>query len=260
MFFSLCFFAVTIASIAQGIEQNEEILPLVNPEYLAQSHIRSQHTNAEIVGKDLSYVFLQRFPLQGTPFFHTEVLVCSKDQFSISDQSTLDDYVASLTKTEKGHQFLDKEKHVPFVEIDESWWTKRESTCTELGYGSAPCKRKCCGVPHGEDQRLYSFNARKSMITNADTSQKALFLYGMGDFSGNAAYDDICDSSHDKCWSNWSGFDYKLLKNNCNTFTSTVLSCVYGLSEEKPDLGVSDLVTVDCKCDPYDLEGFISVA
>ena len=49
-----------------------------------------------------------------------------------------------------------------------------------------------------------------------------------------------------KCVSNWSGQDYNPFTNNCNTFTSTVLKCVYGLSDAKPHLGVSDLRNVDC--------------
>ena len=36
------------------------------------------------------------------------------------------------------------------------------------------------------------------------------------------------------------------LTNNCNTFTSAVLKCVYGFSDAKPHLGVSDLRTVTC--------------
>merc|ERR1712187_340401 len=55
------------------------------------------------------------------------------------------------------------------------------------------------------------------------------------------AWHDACDK---KCWSNWAGTDYNPLTNNCNTFTSTVLSLVFGFSEKKPHLGASDLVTV----------------
>merc|ERR1719491_1631845 len=99
---------------------------------------------------------------------------------------------------------------------------------------------------------MYPLNARLSVIENADTSRKSHYLYGYGTFSGNVAYETLCGESSQKCWSNWSGLDYRVLKNNCNTFTSTVLSCVYGLSEEKPDLGVSDLVTVECQCEQPD--------
>ena len=49
-----------------------------------------------------------------------------------------------------------------------------------------------------------------------------------------------------KCVSDWTGSDYSALTLNCNTYTSTVLKCVYGLSDAKPHLGVSDMVNVKC--------------
>jgi len=73
-----------------------------------------------------------------------------------------------------------------------------------------------------------------------------LYIYGTGAFDGNTAWHDTCDK---KCWSNWKGTDYNPLTNNCNTFTSTVLKLVYGLSDKKPHLGPSDLVNVKgAKC------------
>merc|ERR1712099_219668 len=69
--------------------------------------------------------------------------------------------------------------------------------------------------------------------------------YGAGSFDGETAYHHTCDK---KCWSNWAGTDYNVLKNNCNTFTSTILYCVYGLSQKKPHLGISDLITVHGHC------------
>merc|ERR1712227_1030332 len=92
---------------------------------------------------------------------------------------------------------------------------------------------------------------RKAVISNANLKTKALFIYGTGSFDGNVAFHHTCDS---KCWSNWKGTDYSILGNNCNTFTSTVLSCVYGLSQKKPNLGVSDLVTVKGHCPAADFE------
>jgi len=92
---------------------------------------------------------------------------------------------------------------------------------------------------------------------------KELYLYGVssvddGGLSGEDAYRAVCrraavgngddeeDDTRPKCVSDWAGTDYNPLTNNCNTFTSTVLKCVFGLSDDKPDLGVSDLVTVKC--------------
>merc|ERR1711953_1108589 len=130
-------------------------------------------------------------------------------------------------------------------EIDESWWNTRTTSCIELGYGGAMCSQECCGVPHGDSQEEYPLNARRAVISNADVSKKSLYLYGTGSFDGNMAYHNTCDH---KCWSNWAGTDYNVLNNNCNTFTSTVLAMVYGLSQKKPNLGPSDMVTVHGHC------------
>lgn len=179
-----------------------------------------------------SYIFLQKFPLQFTDdlIFHTEVVVCPKDSFSQGDQAILDGKAKSLTD---------------FVELDETWWGTKTMSCVEMGYGGAPCTSECCAVPHGKDQTDFALNARRAVIGNADTSKKSLFLYGTGTFDGFAAYEKLCSS---KCWSNWAGTDYNPLTNNCNTFTSTVLHCVYGLSQKKPHLGVSDMITVSGHC------------
>jgi hypothetical protein len=183
------------------------------------------------------YVFLQRFPLEGTGgfLFHTEVLVCSRSSFSAEDSDKLDVEASTLTD---------------YVELEESWWSDKYSvSCVELGYGGADCSDACCGVLFGEEQKSYPINGRKAVIPNAVGDQKVLYFYGTGNFNGETAWHAVCDS---KCWSEWSGTDYNPLSNNCNTFTSTVLSCVYGLSEKKPHLGPSDMVTVKCRdqCHP----------
>ncbi len=48
------------------------------------------------------------------------------------------------------------------------------------------------------------------------------------------------------CVSDWGGTDYNPLTSNCNTFTSAVLKCVYGMSDAKPNLGISNIRTVTC--------------
>eukprot|EP00550_Attheya_septentrionalis_P005824 CAMPEP_0198285426 /NCGR_PEP_ID=MMETSP1449-20131203/4713_1 /TAXON_ID=420275 /ORGANISM="Attheya septentrionalis, Strain CCMP2084" /LENGTH=253 /DNA_ID=CAMNT_0043982833 /DNA_START=27 /DNA_END=788 /DNA_ORIENTATION=+ len=199
------------------------------------NQLRSQQHYQERIDSDDSFVFLQKFPLEHSDglFFHTEVLVCPRDNFSTEDQAKIDDLVSSLDDTS-------------FVEIKESWWSTRTANCVEMGYGGAPCKERCCAVPHGPDQVNFSLNERRAVISNADLTQKSLFLYGRGTLDGEAAYHATCDQT---CWSNWAGTDYNPLTNNCNTFTSTVLHCIFGLSEKKPNLGPSDMVTVTCdKC------------
>ena len=183
-------------------------------------------------GQDVPvYVFLQKFPLLDTngSLFHTEVLVCPKSEFDDEDHAMLSSVLSKLND---------------FVAMEESWWSDKVGNCVELGYGGNECTTACCSVPHTDLQKQYPMNARASMIGNADVTQKSVYLYGEGSFDGNAAYHALCDH---KCWSTWAGTDYNIITNNCNTFTSTVLSCVYGLSEKKPNLGISDLVNVKCK-------------
>lgn len=180
------------------------------------------------------YVFLQKFPLQHSfgRIFHTEILVCPQTEFASADRAMLDDHIA---------------EGMDYTEIDESWWEQRSDiNCIELGYGGSDCTEKCCSVV---ENPTYKLNNRVAMITNVETDKKSLFLYGTRAFDGIDAYRAVCNTSAAKCWSHWSGTDYNLFQNNCNTFTSTVLSCVYGLSQKKPDLGVSDMVTVSCQCD-----------
>lgn len=178
----------------------------------------------------VSYVFLQKFPLEGTDdlLWHTEVLVCPREGFAPNEQEYLDQMIESLTD---------------FVEIDESWWQDKTASCTELGYGGDDCTDRCCAVPHGADEREFPLNEHRAVIGNAKVEEKYLYLYGTGALEGDQTWHATCD---EKCWSKWAGTDYNPLTNNCNTFTSTVLHCVFGLSEKKPDLGVSDLVNVDC--------------
>lgn len=212
----------------------------LHPEYVGQqgdknsamfSDTDSPSTNEE---GDF-FVFLQKFPLEPIDiFFHTEVLVCDKKKFSDEQIQILENSIAEMTD---------------FALVDKSLWSDWTMPCVELGYGGSPCDETCCSVPHREDQRNYPLNARRAVIGNADTDKKELYIYGTSKGkSGNQAFLDAC--GHHKCWSEWKGTDYNPITNNCNTFTSTILSCVYGLSEKKPDLSVSDMIKVTCnnKC------------
>lgn len=252
-----CISLISIAPQSVRCDEGPITVSTVKSEYLLPEY------NLSLLEKDTStvtldndsdtfYVFLQRFPLRGTPFFHTEVVVCSRDKFTTADQTKLDSHVASITGTGVRPQLSSNSNSnngPKFVQLSDSWWSTRDTPCVEMGYGGASCRKKCCSVPHGKDQVPYPLNARRAVISNANVHKKALFLYGTGTFSGEVAYQSLCNETNSKkCWSNWSGTDYRILKNNCNTFTSTVLSCVYGLSEKKPHLGVSDLVSVKCKC------------
>lgn len=231
-----CLFAsFLVALVAQPVPPGAEEMPIaeLKPEYASVN----EEEPAGIPSDDNSFVFLQKFPLRFSLnlFFHTEVLVCSRSSFSTDEQQELDSMVANVGPNQTA-----------FKQVDESWWTTRGHVeCVELGYGGNDCTEECCTVPHGHDQQHYLLNSRDAVISNAVGSRKQLFIYGTGAFDGNEAWHRACDK---KCWSNWAGTDYNPITNNCNTFTSTVLYMVYGLSQKKPGLGVSDLITVHGHC------------
>merc|ERR1712072_1072001 len=203
-------------------------MPMLKPEYVGARTMG--HSNAN---DTKFFVFLQKFPLGGVNlFFHTEVVVCPRSEFNATDQKFLDQQIAGIG--DKG-----------FLQIDNDWWTQRTAACVELGYGGAMCKQECCGGPHMDKQKAYPMNSRDAVIGNADGKQKTMYVYGDGSFDGNQAWHNACDK---KCWSMWAGTNYNPLTNNCNTFTSTILFCVYGLGQKKPNLGPSDMVTVKGHC------------
>lgn len=178
-----------------------------------------------------SYVFLQKFPLEGTYglLFHTEVLVCPRTNFDHDDQHYLNDLLGNLTD---------------FVEIEKDWWTEKSIKCNEFGYAGSSCIDRCCAISPAKAEEEYLLNDQRAVIDNVVGEDKMLYLYGKSKhLDGKATYAALCDQH---CWSDWSGTDYNPLNNNCNTFTSAVLRCVFGLSEKKPNLGISDIVNVTC--------------
>jgi hypothetical protein len=237
-----------ISSSLRSSTRSDELLDTKGP--LLPANSKSDN------GDSSYFVFLQKFPLENTwgLLFHTEVVVCPRNTFD-------DDFITALDSlAEKLSPSADEK--VPFVQVPEEQWIKQsESTCVELGYGGGPCTTPCCGSPHGNENTNYALNSRQAVISNAVSEEKQLFLYGKKDgISGSDAYRAVCHGHNNnnmmgaidggdklpKCVSNWSGEDYNPVTNNCNTYTSAVLKCVYGLSDQKPDLGVSDMVRVTC--------------
>ena len=212
------------------------------------------------------YVFLQKFPLEYTfqKLFHTEVIVCPTAALT-ADFATYLDGVASTTLLPSGRfeggSSVDNNDNSstksPFVLINNSQWsTQSIPKCVQLGYGGGSCGSGCCGSPQTTKQTNYALNSQTAIIANAMGTNKELYFYGTSStISGNDAYRAVChghiyaiDESKGlpKCVSDWSGNDYNPITNNCNTYTSTVLKCVYGMSDAKPNLGISDLRTVTC--------------
>lgn len=224
----------------------------------SQTLLRSARSD----GSSSSYfVFLQKFPLEDTweMLFHTEVVVCRRDTFDSDFLTTLDDLAKTISTTPS-----DTDAKAPFVQVPEGQWVKQSTAkCVQLGYGGSDCSATCCGSPHGQENTNYALNSRDAVIGNAMGEKKELFLYGIsgdssknsdkeGGISGIDAYRAICPATSKEsmklptCVSKWTGVDYNPITNNCNKFTSAILKCVYGLSDKKPNLGVSDMITVAC--------------
>jgi hypothetical protein len=219
------------------------------------------------------YVFLQKFPLANTfqTLFHTEVIVCPAEAITTDDFATYLDGLAAASLLPSGrfeeggrgdgssdNDDSSSTTRSPYVLINNSQWsTQSMPKCVQLGYGGGSCNSGCCGSPHTSKQTEYALNSHSAIIANAVGANKELYFYGVGTVSGKDAYRAVChgriyaiDESDGgrlpKCVSDWSGADYNLITNNCNTFTSTILKCVYGMSDAKPNLGISDLRTVTC--------------
>lgn len=265
--------AQPIRSSTKSSSKNYELLDTTRP--LARLHtnnVAKQTSNNGDNDNNEYFVFLQKFPLENTwqMIFHTEVVVCPRSTFDDSQDflSTLDQLVNTLSPTNNNNSD-DTSKGAPFVSVPEEQWALQSNpNCIQLGYGGASCPSNCCGSPHGNKNTNYALNSRQAVIGNAMGEAKELFLYGISDgVSGLDAYravcggntDDTTATNHDdampKCVSHWAGTDYNPLTNNCNTFTSTILKCVYGLSDAKPDLGISDLVTVECPMEKRGSDG-----
>lgn len=173
-------------------------------------------------------VFLQVFRLRNTSWllgglYHSEVLVCPR-----------------MPAGSGGWRRKLAGEPAPFLAVDERLWDSSTVECMELAYGGNSDRAPCSGVM----LRNQSLSARKALISNVEQGIVWKYWYGTGTQSGEEALQRFCGS----CGKSWAGLRYRLLSHNCNTFTSSILHCVYGLSQKKPGLGISDLVNVDCPC------------
>jgi hypothetical protein len=225
------------------------------------------------------FVFLQKFPLQNSfkMLFHTEVVVCPRQAFAKDAHflESLDALVLELPPASFDDIIINKNdtnKQIHFVVVAKNQWSAQsDPSCVQLGYGGKVdwssvdnafefCRTACCGSPHKNENTNYALNSHDAVISNAMGEDKELYLYGISSISGEDAYRAVCHGhmnavEEDKlpiCVSSWSGTNYNALTNNCNTFTSTVLKCVYGMSDSKPGLGISDVVEVSCPKEKID--------
>lgn len=218
------------------------------------------------------FVFLQKFPLQNSfkMLFHTEVVVCPRHAFANDAHflESLDALVLELPPSSFDDIMINKKakKQIDFAVVAKNQWSAQsDRSCVQLGYGGKYvwssvdnayefCRTACCGSPHTYENTHYSLNSQEAVIKNAIGQEKEVYLYGVSSMSGEDAYRAVCHGHMNAveedelpvCISDWTGAEYNALTNNCNTYTSTVLKCVYGMSDSKPDLGVSDMVKVKC--------------
>jgi len=204
---------------------------VAGPALLAHAgHLDTTMLDAEPGGY---YIFLQVFRLQGSSvagiggFYHSEVLVCPRSQFPLRDQEYLDGLDLSQQD---------------FYEMSEDWWRSSQVKCAEIAYGGAEDSAVCSGVMLRKQQPLADSEA---LILNVDSGVAWKYFYGVGDKSLRDISESQCSGA---CGQQWAGSSYGLTTHNCNTFTSAILHCVYGLSQSKPGLGVSDMATITCPC------------
>lgn len=177
---------------------------------------------------DSSYVFVQRFPMARSrlvprwirrlfPFYHTDILVAARSSFSANDQKYLDSQIEGMKD---------------FTKIEDSWWQDKTTNVSQIGYGYGECVGRACNVRKVE----MPLNNRSSVVLGLDVSKKAIFLYGSAEMNADEAVKALCDPdvTTDEIWSNWDHEDFHIYKNNCNTFTSTMLQNIFGLSQAHP--------------------------
>jgi hypothetical protein len=183
-----------------------------------------------------SYVFVQRFPMarsrlvprwirQLFPFYHTDILLSPRSSFSVDDQQYLDAQISGMTN---------------FAKIEDSWWQTKTTSAAQIGYGYGECSARCCNVKKVE----MPLNNRSSVVAGLDLSQKSIFVYGTTEKNADGALHALCnpENTRDDIWSNWDHEDFHIYKNNCNTFTSTMLQNIFGLSQEHPLVAFEDEV------------------
>ena len=256
---------VVILLVFFVIDLTSTVVATTDPDVDRENESSTKENDTDNIETD--FIFLQKFPLMNSMnlIFHTEVISCNSNQFTKDDQEFLHSQLNTMV-----------DQNLDYVPIDDEFWsssTKSNISCVEYGYGGSACTKQCCSVPHTSKQLHYPFNNTDAIIHNADTTQKSLYFYGLAhNMTRDIVWSKLCGggSSNDdsggedattttgtsKCWSNWAGIDYNPLTNNCNTFTSTVLKCIYGLSDKKPHLGPSDTVRVSCdQCPPPTTSG-----
>jgi len=156
-----------------------------------------------------SFVFLHQFRVVGVgQAVRTEAVFCSRLEFSEEDQKVLDDMIFGMTD---------------FQPVKSSWWSTWIAQCFELGQTDASCSNHCCDVSPEGPRMIHSGNESSGLRKVGRGWTTALYIYGSGDFNVDALRKNTCGN---RCWSNWAGAEYDMLKHSCGAFTSMVLNMV----------------------------------
>mmetsp|Transcript_127153 Transcript_127153/g.354061 ORF Transcript_127153/g.354061 Transcript_127153/m.354061 type:complete len:393 (-) Transcript_127153:328-1506(-) len=202
--------------------------------FLPYGDISDWDESQDVVAREAGteyFVFLEVFRLSGTSWvlgglYHSQMLICPKSEFQPEERRYIQELEIGSSR---------------FAEVPEAWWRQSGARCVAVSFGGARDGAPCSGV--GERQQ--GLGELAALIPNVDAGVAWKYYYGAGGLSGLQATKRVCSPG---CGRHWAGTSYDMLSNNCNTFTSTVLHCVYGLSQQKPDLGVSDMQWASCKC------------
>ncbi|CAK0868236.1 unnamed protein product [Prorocentrum cordatum] len=184
------------------------------------------------------FVILAIYPIGSTllgpgkhAFSHSEVLWCEAGSFPASRADLLREMIAKDLGAEER----------PYTKIPTDWWKDQPwakgITCDVLTFGKkgdAAHNVSCSGVKTRSVPFADHVRGKKSGMEK--------YIYGISDFSLEAARTDMC-----RCGTDWTRNSYSLFTHNCNTFSASVMKCALGLSDQQP-LGWSSMSPSKC-CD-----------
>lgn len=155
-------------------------------------------------------------------FWHSEVLLCDRSQFSKADVSIFEKQLQSVWY---------------YKEIEKSFWknvARGEARCIKLGFGGTGLKQSCSGV-FSHSQKFYE---GKAGIADVDSNEVYRYIYGTTDLDPSQARDEFCAGS---CGMDWAGVEYGAVARNCNYFSATLLFCIFNLHQHLPPVGLSHM-------------------
>lgn len=203
---------------------------------VASSLLKTTAENISVAGANHSELYVIMGIYQSA-FLHYQgsVITCPRSYFTSDEQKQLD------------YDILKNE----YLIMKQEWWlTKTDVGCKLIQYGGkGPEKDQCSGVSFDDNKtHMQSLSSLHSNFEQYDKGSVFKYIYGTRWVDADGAFHGACDkpvfSSDSLNWASDSFGDR--FGPNSNTFVSCVLQCGYLLSDEKPQLGVSDLKGVTC--------------